>query len=72
MLTKGMSAQLDRRLEATVTLESTLPVQLQNQHQDQLVTAALLAITARASVAKKNAKKVITHQEVQKTAPQQR
>ena len=67
-----MSARLDRRLEATVTPESILPVHLQNQHQDQLVTAALLAITAQASVAKKNAKKVITHQEVQKTALQQR
>ena len=66
-----MSAQLDRQPEATVTLESILPIQVQNQHQDQLVTVALLAITVQASVAKKSARKDITHQEVQKTVQQQ-
>ena len=62
-----MSAQLDRRPEATVTLESILQIQVQNQHQDQLVTAALLVITVQVSLAKKSAKKVIIHQVVQKT-----
>lgn len=66
-----MSAQRDRQPEATVTLESILPIQVQNQHQDQLVTAALLDITVRALVAKKSAKRVIIHQEVQKIALQQ-
>ena len=62
-----MSAQLDRRPEATVTLESILQIQVQNQHQDQLVTAALLVITVQVSLAKKSAKKVIIQQVVQKT-----
>ena len=64
---QDMSAQLDRRPEATVTLESILQIQVQNQHQDQLVTAALLVITVQVSLAKKSAKKVIIHQVVQKT-----
>ena len=66
-----MFAQLDRQLEATVTQESILPVQLQNQHQDQLVTAALPVITVQALLVKNNADRVIIHQEVQKIAPQQ-
>ena len=64
---QDMSAQLDRRPEATVTLESILQIQVQNQHQDQLVTAALLVITVQVSLAKKSAKKVIIQQVVLKT-----
>ena len=67
---KDTYAQLDRRPEATVTLESILPVLVQNQLQDRLVTAVLLVTTVRASQAKKSANQVIIHQEEQKTAPQ--
>ena len=53
------SAQLDKRHEAGVTLESILPARLQNQHLVLLVMAAQLVTTARATVAAKNANQVI-------------